>query len=419
MTLQALLQLLKDNWAKAPLESRLILVATLAMALGLWVLSYKVPFGTIALYSIGALVVGFLASLVASAARNAGGVLLSGFVAWSLAGLFIATLVGFFVGAFTPWLPQATKIVSSVLGIDLAPSPPAISVTPSAFAAPAPADEQQPPAVLLTAPAAVSALPTNFRPLDLPENPSERLAALRRIGDLRIAGAQLTADGATSNFVAARRLVLDHATLLTNGFPLTIEVVDLEVHDGGRILSFADANSPTAGQPGASVGAVRIIVHGKILGQLDANLAGQKGATGSPGGVGAEGPGGSAGDNAASHAFDCAHGAGNGGPGGTGGKGLSGGEGLRGGNGGELTIVSPNGGGARAISFVAPGGAGGAGGEGGAGGQGGPGGAGGRADPPWCRGDGHDGPRGQPGPVGDRGAEGVRGNDGHLVNVPL
>lgn len=85
-----------------------------------------------------------------------------------------------------------------------------------------------------------------------------------------------------------------------------------------------------------------LIVHGRVVGLLSVDLAGQAGADGKDGGSGRPGPNGAQGGNAASGAFDCKHGPDGGQNGGVGGTGEDGKPGEIGGNGGKLALAGPD-----------------------------------------------------------------------------
>ena len=103
--------------------------------------------------------------------------------------------------------------------------------------------------------------------------------------------------------IVVHTLKLENTRLHLASHDLKIEVLDLVI--SGRVRIVAHPNkSPNADKDGANGGNVQIIVHRKIVGQIDVDISGTAGADGEPGGQGPAGTHGRNGDNAVSRLFE-------------------------------------------------------------------------------------------------------------------
>ena len=250
---------------------------------------------------------------------------------------------------------------------------------------------------------------------DTAEEGIQRLEALSKRGTLTLTGDISATDRTT---IVVHTLRLKNTRLHLASHDLKIEVLDLAFL--ARVGIVAHPNkSPNADKDGANGGNVQIIVHRKIVGQIDVDISGTAGADGEPGGQGPAGTHGRNGDNAVSRLFECASGAGRGGDGGQGQPGKDGKSGKKGGDGGSLVLTIANVETARTkIRFTSDGGPGGTGGRGGAGGPGGPGGQGG-SPRGVCQGGGPPGSAGPAGPSGSSGKNGAPGSSGKFFVLLL
>lgn len=322
--------------------------------------------------------------------------MIGGAFAWAIALLFVTILVLFITSAFTNIFPQGTALVARVLQL-----PGLIPISDRLT----PVDGRM----------RFDQLGHLADPISVGDDPIARVQALAARGRLEIRGGGVLAlsNRQEARTLAVHTLVLGDGTILINDGNLTIEVVDL-ISNNGRIAAFEAPSQGRPGEPGRNGGSVRLLVRGKMSGELTVLLSGEKGSDGAVGRPGAAGPPGREGDNAASGAFDCRRGAGSGGNGGPGLPGEPGSPGLTGGNGGNLLAAAQDPVTMRnLIRFHAAGGQGGAGGPGGVGGRGGPGGAGG-GPRGLCSGSGPRGADGPPGPPGSAGSPGSTGNDGTI-----
>jgi hypothetical protein len=208
----------------------------------------------------------------------------------------------------------------------------------------------------------------------------------------------------------------DGAQIITNGYPVVIDLEgDLKINGFAIVRSFPasqpGAPRPSDGKSGRDANFFKIEIHGDAVGSLQIDNRGEDGDPGKTGDPGPNGQTGASGNNAADHLFDCAHGGGDGAAGGRGGDGGKGGQGGKGGNGGDLDVqVSGDSSKFTLISKLDPGTPG-KGGEGGPGGHGGAGGSGGSGST-YCHG-GHSGPPGIDGQRGATGDVGPVGLPGH------
>jgi len=191
----------------------------------------------------------------------------------------------------------------------------------------------------------------------------------------------------------------------------------IELRGNGAVVAWPEEMRGAAGPepgadglPGAQGGDLVLDIRGRVAGQPQVDLRGQRGGNGARGAKGEKGATGSRGSDAAEGFLECKRGGGDGGKGGPGGTGGTGGNGGRGGDGGTLflpyapTYVQA----LSAISCLQAGAPGGAAGEGGQPGDGGDGGRGGGGK--GLCGGGHNGPPGEPGQFGSPGDDGKPGS---------
>lgn len=210
--------------------------------------------------------------------------------------------------------------------------------------------------------------------------------------------------------IAARRLVFNNFTIITNGFPLEINADTLTMAGESRIIAFAPREILPM-QRGRTAGPITLNVRDLDGDTLTIVNDGERGGPGLEGASGAPGTAGESGSRASDAWWTrCQPGSdgGNGGPGGAGGKG---GDGAAGGTGGDVVLNVRHDRDKLVISTR-----GGSGGVGGTGGVGGPGGAPGQAGSgsAQCAG-GRPGSAGPAGPKGEPGTAGVDGVDGRVV----
>ena len=359
------------------------------MSVAVWFLRTGLGIGTITVMSLVVIMIGGLGILVTRWVRSAAPPLFAAAFTWVVAAVFLSPFIVTTLSMFAPErFIIGTRFLSKILA------------TPELFGT----DKERRVADL-----SQTALSDYSR--ELTETGVDRLAALSERGTISIAGRQEMTGPAV---IRAYSLRMESAEIVTQGYDLTIEVLDLIIDGTSGIASF-DNYSAVPNSPGKQGGRVKLVIRRRIVGELMVNLSGTRGGDGTPGAPGAPGGRGADGDNAVSSLFDCKSGAGRGRDGGPGGPGRPGSDGFQGGDGGELKVQSVNPTADRAaIQFIAQGGKGGRGGGGGPGGPGGPGGSGG-GPRGLCSGGGPNGNQGPWGAQGPDGASGARGADGKFL----
>lgn len=367
-----------NHWNRAPVESKLIYVSSMSIALGLIVLSYRFPILTVGGYAVGVLVIGFLGSLIAQAARAAGDWFLKRFVAWSIALVFVGMLIMFFLGAFTDWVPRATAILDRIMGTVFEPVPIAPGPLEGVF-------DYSGKMVELTGEYVTSGRP------------------------LRIIAAKISANGAT-----------------IRSFPReAVATAGKSGGNGGHGDPGSDGRGGTggagsSGDPGVngSIGRSAKLIEltaQEFVGDLTVDNSGEGGGSGGNGGKGGNGGNGGSGKDGVKALVGCASGPGNGGDGGRAGSGGKAGDGGEGGDGGDVILNIDYMRSTDLLRVSARGGAGGA--AGAPGPTGTPGNGGPRGSSPgMCsadgRGPGSSGAAGQDGNVGQPGS---KGDDGRIT----
>jgi hypothetical protein len=259
-----------------------------------------------------------------------------------------------------------------------------------------------------------------LRPLDVigKDDRFSREQSLHQRPSLRVDGTLVAASApGTTTHIYADVIDLEKGTIVTNGADVTIEANKI-ISGGGAVRSFLGEPAPSETGKGRDVGHVYLVIYDRIVGKLQVNLPGGRGAMGVRGADGIVGRDGAEGDGAADHLFDCAHGGGRGGDGQSGTNGERGWPGFAGGDGGLLTVL-----GSRpeslqeSIEFIPAAGQGGPGGQGGLPGAGGRAGSGGSGSH-WCHG-GESGTAGTPGVRGQQGPDGPAGLPSHMTLKPL